>query len=66
MPISEFVAELKADKTYAGAFAAGVGSGSGRPREATRSTSGRPGVAATAEKLAALVKGGADRVGVVE
>lgn len=30
MPISEFVAGMKADKTYAGAFAANVGSGTGR------------------------------------
>lgn len=38
MPIGEFVATLKADKTYGGAFASTVGSGSGSPRPSGRPT----------------------------
>lgn len=38
MPMSEFVAELKADKRYAGAFASTVGSGTGGQRNGVAQT----------------------------
>jgi hypothetical protein len=65
MPISEYVAELKADKTYAGAFAANLGSGTGGQRtgQSSRLTGG-PGKAQaeTAAKIATAVREGATRL----
>lgn len=65
MPISEFVAGMKADKTYAGAFAAGVGSGSGaQGGNGRRVAFSGPAKAAndTAARLAKQIQEGANRV----
>ena len=63
MPITEYVAELKADKRYAGAFEAGVGSGSGNR---TGPLGGRPLAQDKRAKMDAVVqalKEGATRIG---
>lgn len=65
MSISEYVAELKADKTYAGAFDSGVGSGSGGARTGqSQRLTGGPGKAQaeTAAKIATAVREGATRL----
>lgn len=65
MPISEYVSELKADKTYAGAFAAGVGSGTGGARNGqSQRLTGGPGKAQadTAAKIATSIREGATRL----
>jgi hypothetical protein len=65
MPIGEYVAELKADKVYAGAFTAGVGSGTGggRGNGVQRSSATRPTLETKAAELAQQITDGATRVG---
>jgi hypothetical protein len=63
MGIAEYVAELRADNRYKGAFEAPVGSGSGGTRNAM---SGRPLAADRAQKMEAVVQAlreGATRIG---
>jgi hypothetical protein len=65
MPMSEFVAELKGDKKFAGAFAAGVGSGSGGQRngQQQRTPMGpAKAQAETANRIAQQIAGGANRL----
>lgn len=66
MPISEYVATvLKPDKRFAGAFAAGVGSGSGGPRTGPARPAGssiRPSTAATAKKILEQIEAGAETI----
>ncbi len=61
MAISEFVASMKADKTYAGAFASSVGSGTGghSPRQTPESKK----VADDMNRVVEALKGGATRIG---
>jgi len=63
MPISEFVAGMKADKTYAGAFAAGVGSGTGGQRNGQRQTTEAKESQDRMQRTVEALKGGATRIG---
>jgi hypothetical protein len=63
MPIGEFVATMKADKTYAGAFASNAGSGSGGQRT-NRATSPESVTARQRmERTVEALKNGATRIG---
>lgn len=63
MPISEFVASMKADKTYAGAFASQVGSGSGRERGTVKQTPESQRQQNEMNATVEALKGGATRIG---
>lgn len=63
MPISEFVAGMKADKTYAGAFAANVGSGTGGQHSGRTPTTESKRVADDMARVVDALKGGATRIG---
>lgn len=62
MAIGEFVGSLKSDKQYAGAFASGVGSGTGGAARQPGSPPQRSGVTEQVARLAKAVREGATRI----